>query len=48
MLEIIGIAVIAYCALIYMMGKIIGDMTKSDQDLLDDLEKTLLNYRLTN
>lgn len=39
MLKVICIGFIAYCALIYMMGKILGDMTKNDADLLDDLRK---------
>ena len=41
MFEIIAICVICYVCLIYMMGKIIGDMTKNDADLLDDLRDSL-------
>lgn len=39
MLAKIAIGLIAYFALIYMIGTIIGDMTKNDADLLDDLRK---------
>lgn len=35
----IVIGLIAYFALIYLIGKIIGDMTKTDDDLLDELRK---------
>lgn len=38
MLEILGIIAIAYVALIYMMGTILRDFTKTDDDLLDDLK----------
>ena len=39
MFTVFGIALIAYCVLIWMMGTILGDFTKTDDDLLDDLNK---------
>lgn len=39
MLEIIGICAICYVCLIYMIGTILRDFTKTDDDLLDDLRK---------
>lgn len=38
MLAKIVIGLIAYFALIYMVGTIIGDMTQSDEKLLDTLK----------
>lgn len=41
MIAKIAIGIIAYFALIYMIGTIIGDMTKSDEKMLDDLRDSL-------